>query len=306
MVKPESPCGDPPRRRPQGTSSGDTLTSEEAVDTPPGRQANPPSPSLMRRCFAEAAGTALLVAVGLSIVILDFGHASPVAAVIKSIAERRALTGFLFGATGMTVALSPLGRWSGAHINPVVTVAFVGEGTLPIREAAAYVASQSVGAVAGSVPLLLWSHMGSSVAYGATYPGSAGMAAAFLGEVVTTFVLITALLNFVSRPKVRRFTPLIFPPMYAVMVWLEAGYSGTSTNPARSLGPDLVGLDFRAYWLYVAAPVVGTGVALVVRRFAPVLRDLEVDVARVAHFETVRLDTVVSPVSKFRQNQDVT
>ena len=260
----------------------------------------------MRRCFAEAAGTALLVAIGLSIVIFDFGQASPVAAVIKSIAERRALTGFLFGATGMTVAMSPLGRWSGAHINPVVTLAFVGEGTLPIGEAAAYVASQIVGAISGSVPLLLWGHMGSSVTYGATYPGTSGTAAAFLGEVATTFVLITALLNFVSRSKIRRFTPLIFPPMYAVMVWLEAGYSGTSTNPARSIGPDLVGLDFRAYWLYVAAPVVGTALALAVRRFAPVLRDLEVDVARVAHFETARLDTAVSSVGKFRRSQEVT
>lgn len=260
-------------------------------------QAKPP-PALVVRCVAEAAGTAILVAVGLSIVIVDFGHGSPVAAVINSVAERRALTGFLFGATGMTVAISPLGRLSGAHINPVVTLAFAVERTLSAREAAGYIAAQTFGAVAGALPLLLWGHMGSSVAYGATYPGSAGVAAAFLGEVATTFVLIVALLSFVSRSEIRRFTPLIFPPMYAVMVWLEAGYSGTSTNPARSFGPDVAAMDFHVYWLYVAAPVVGTAVALAFRRFAPLLRDLEVDVARVAHFEAGRFDGVASGLKR--------
>lgn len=298
MAEPESPSGGLCRGCQEGTSSGATLTSDPAGGRPPGPKAKPPSPTLLRRCVAEAAGTAILVAVGLSIVIFDFGHGSPVAAAIHSVAERRALTGFLFGATGMTVAVSPLGRLSGAHINPVVTLAFVGEGTLSVREAVAYIAAQTFGAVAGALPLLLWGRMGSSVAYGATYPGSAGAAAAFLGEVATTFVLIVALLNFVSRSQLRRFTPLIFPPMYAVMVWLEAGYSGTSTNPARSFGPDVVGLDFRSYWLYVAAPVVGTAVALAFRRFAPGLRNLEVDAARVAHFETRTLDMVASEVER--------
>ncbi len=296
MVEPESPSGGPPSDRPVANPSRTPLTGGTGGVKRSDRKANPPSPSLMRRCFAEAAGTALLIAVGLSIVILDFGHGSPVASVIKGVAARRALTGFLFGATGMTVAISPLGRWSGAHINPVVTLAFLAERTMSSFEAFAYIASQLVGAVLGSLPLLAWGQMGSSVAYGATYPGPAGVAAAFLGEVATTFVLIISLLSFVSSSKVRRFTPLIFPPMYAVMVWLEAGFSGTSTNPARSLGPDVVGLDFRSYWLYVAAPVVGAAVALVFRRFAPVLRDVEVDVARVAHFEAARLDGFASSV----------
>ncbi|MGH9920604.1 MAG: aquaporin [Nitrososphaerales archaeon] len=74
--------------------------------------------SLFAKCVSEAIGTALLVAVGLSIVIFDEGRGSHLAHVLPSEAERRALTGMLFGATGMTIALSPVGRISGAHINP--------------------------------------------------------------------------------------------------------------------------------------------------------------------------------------------
>jgi Major intrinsic protein len=62
-------------------------------------------------------------------------------------------------------------------------------------------------------------------------------------------------------------------------------WSGTSTNPARSLGPDVVSLGTHHYWLYWAAPVVGTFLALAGRRFLPVLRNLEVDIARVAHLD---------------------
>ena len=252
------------------------------------------TPSLARRCFAEGLGTALLVGVGLSIVIFNFGKGSPVAAALPSLAARRALTGFLFGATGMTIALSPIGKVSGAHINPVVSVAFWVERTLPMRAAAAYIASQIAGAVIGCVPLLLWGSMGAGVHFGATYPGPQGEAAAFAGEVATTFVLVVGLLAFVGSLKLRRFTPLIFPPMYSVMVWLEALYSGTSTNPARSFGPDVVGADFHAYWLYVTAPLVGTAVALLARRVVGTFADWEVDVARVAHFELGNLDGYVS------------
>ena len=102
---------------------------------------------------------------------------------------------------------------------------------------------------------------------------------------ITTFFLIILLLSFVVKRRIRRFTPVIFPPLYCVMVWLEAPWSGTSTNPARSLGPDVVALGAHQYWLYWAGPVLGTLLALAGRRFLPVLRNLEVDIAKVAHFD---------------------
>jgi len=236
-------------------------------------------------CASELVGTALLLAIGLSIVIFDLGRASPLATLVPSLAGRRAITGLLFGATGMSIALSRVGTISGAHLNPVVSIAFWLERKLSTTTMVAFVASQLLGAVVGSVPLLAWRSMGRSVAYGATSPGSNGVAIAFLGETITTFVLIFLLFIFVSHARLRRYTPGLFPPLYCVMVWLEAPWSGTSTNPARSLGPDVITLAPHHYWLYWAAPILGTLLALAARRVVPVVRDLEIDIAKVAHFE---------------------
>lgn len=254
--------------------------------------------SLTSRCVAEAIGTALLLAIGLSVVIFDLGRSSPVAVLLPSVAGRRALTGLLFGATGMTIALSAIGRVSGAHLNPVVTLAFWLEGTMTPGQAAAYVTSQLGGAVVGAVPLLAWGGEGRALGYAATEPGPQGVGLAFAGEVATTFVMVTCLLAFVGHRRLRRYTPGIFPVLYCIMVWLEAPWSGTSTNPARSLGPDVVGLALHSYWLYVAAPVLGSLAALATRRFAPLLRGLHVDVARVSHFtrtEIRHIDRHVTP-----------
>jgi aquaporin Z len=245
----------------------------------------PEERSLLSRCLSEAIGTALLVTIGLSVVIFNEGHGSPLATVLPSEAARRALTGFLFGATGMTIALSPVGRVSGAHINPIVSLAFWFERTLPGRTLVLFIISQMMGAILGALPLLAWDSMGQSISYGATEPGPHGVVPAVLGEVITTFVLIILLLSFVGHRQIRRFTPAIFAPLYCLMVWLEAPWSGTNTNPARSLGPEVIALDVHHYWIYWVGPGLGTLLALAARRFLPVLRDLEVDVAKVARFD---------------------
>ena len=220
---------------------------------------------------AEALGTALLIAVGCSLVIADFGTGSAVARLLPSAAARRALTGLLFGTTGALIALSPIGRWSGAHLNPVVTLAFWLRGRMPGAVAAAYVGAQALGAIAGALPLLLWRSMGRSVLYAATTPGPAGPTLALLGEAGATAALIAGLFTFLGHRRMRPFTPALFPPLYAILVLVEAPLSGTSTNPARSLGPGLVGGTLGSYWLYVAGPLLGTLLVLAVWRLTPAL-----------------------------------
>ncbi len=234
---------------------------------------------------AELLGTALLLAVGLSVVILDFGAGSPVARLIPSEAWRRLITGFLFGSTGALIAVSPLGKISGAHINPVVTLAFLIEGKIRARHAAGYVVAQLAGAVAGCLPLLLWGRLGESVAYGSTVPGSAyPVWLAVVGETATTFALVILLLVFLGHKRIRRYTPLLLPVLYALMVFLEAPLSGTSTNPARSLGPAVVASDWRSWWVYWLGPALGALAAVAAHR-RTWLRVLEVDVAKLYHFE---------------------
>lgn len=234
---------------------------------------------------SEFAGTALLVAAGVSLVILDFGAGSPVAAAIPSAAMRRALTGFGFGCVGALIAVSVLGKVSGAHINPVVTLAFWLKGAIGGRNALGYVAAQLAGAVAGAVPLLAWGRFGASVDFGATVPGAGfGTGDALLGEAVTTAALVLGLFAFLGSPRLRPFTPLLFPFLYAVMVGLEAPVSGTSTNPARSLGPAVVAGVWRGWWVYLAGPVAGTLTAVALHG-ATWLRRFEVRVAKLYHFE---------------------
>lgn len=241
--------------------------------------------TLVGLMFSELVGTALLVGVGLSIVILNFGRGGPVASIVISAGQRRALTGFLFGTTGALIALSAVGKKSGAHINPVVSVAFWLEGVLPRRALFGYIASQLCGAVLGALPLLAWGPTGSSVSYGATIPGPGGALLALVGETLTTFALVLGLLSMVGNRRLRRFTPAMFPVLYAVMVYLEAPWSGTSTNPARSLGPAAIAGVWPGFWVYCIGPGLGTVAAILVRRAVPKLRDLEIDVAKIYHFE---------------------
>lgn len=234
---------------------------------------------------AELIGTAVLVAVGLSIVIVDFGHGSPASQLLPNAAARRALTGFLFGATGGLIAVSPLGRESGAHINPAVTVAFWLMGRLRLPHALGYVLCQLAGALLGAAPLLAWGGTGSSIAYGATVPGAGyGPIEALLGETATTFALIFGLFLFLRHRRLRAFTPAIFAPLYAIMVWLEAPISGTSTNPARSFGPAVISGLWHGWWIYWLGPLLGTLLAVAAYRWAKWER-YAIEVAKIYHFE---------------------
>lgn len=222
---------------------------------------------------------------GVSIVILDFGTGSPVASLLPDPGLRRLMTGFLFGAIGGSIAISPVGKVSGAHINPVVTLAFWLERKITRGHAAGYFLAQLCGGLLGALPLLAWGSMGLSVNFGATYPGSGyNVWQAVVGEVITTFCLIVGIFLFIGHRRLRPYTPLLFPFLYAVMVYIEAPVSGTSTNPARSLGPSVVSGEWHGWWVYWIGPLLGTLLALEVHRFSP-LKLFEIEVAKLYHFE---------------------
>ena len=238
-----------------------------------------------RLFLSELIGTALLVLVGLSLVIVMFGTGSPMARLIPSEGLRRLITGFLFGTTGATIALSAVGKESGAHINPAVTMVFWLFRRLDSRMAMIYVLAQLAGAIIGSLPLLAWGSMGRSVAFGATLPGDGySTQAVLLGEIVTTFTMVSLLIVFIGFRRPRPFTPGIFPILYAIMVYLEAPISGTSTNPARSLGPAIVSGQWQGWWIYWVGPLIGAFLATLACSFLA----KRITVAKLYHFDSDR------------------
>jgi aquaporin Z len=217
---------------------------------------------------AEAAGTALLVVVGLSIVIAFWGKGAPLASLPIGMGERRLLNGFLVSCIGVAIAYSPLGKISGAHINPAITLAFWLEGKLRWRDAGCYVAAQLLGGALGAAVLfLLWGSIGASDHWAATVPGqSIPIAFAVGGEILCTFLMVALVFVFASRHATQRYTPLVNPPLFAILSWLEAPISGASANPARSFAPELVSWNWSGWWVYWLGPALGAALAVVLLR----------------------------------------
>jgi aquaporin Z len=234
---------------------------------------------------SELLGTAVLLLGGLSLVIFVFGAGSPMERIVPSVVLRRIMTGFLFGCVGALIAVSAVGKESGAHINPVVTLGFWLLRKLDSKTTLVYIVAQLIGACVGSLPLLAWGSMGRSVAFGATVPGEGYTTPAVLiGEAVTTFALITGLCLFIGFRHLRSFTPAMIPFLYAVMVPLEASVSGTSTNPARTFGPALISGRWEGWWIYWVGPLIGTLAAILV--CSSLARRIEV--AKLYHFDSDR------------------
>jgi len=233
--------------------------------------------------MAEFLGTGLLLLAGLSIVIFMFGSGSPMAELIPSVKLRQMITGFLFGSVGASIALSPIGKVSGAHINPAVTIVFWLFRKLEGRLAITYILSQLTGAVIGCLPLLVWGQMGRSIDFGVTVPGQGFTTqTAFLGEVITTFTMVLLLIVFIGFRQIRQFTPYMFPVLYAIMVPLEADISGISTNPARSFGPAVISGQWAAFWIYIAGPLTGALLA----SLAGSMLAKRITIAKLYHFDS--------------------
>jgi len=234
---------------------------------------------------AEAIGTGLLLFFGISIVILNWGEGSVVAKLIPSEPTRRLLTGFLFGTVGCLVTISPVGKFSGAHINPAVTLAFWLRGKIRYDTMLGYILSQLFGATIGTIALLIWGKHAQSIQYGITLPGDAGVTSAFIGEIIVTACLIIYLYLFIGTKRLRNYTPYGIPFLFAFLTWAEAAISGCSTNPARSFAPALVAGNFTDHWIYWVAPVIGVIIVTLFFRWRRINRIYKMESARVSYHD---------------------
>src|SRR5690242_8666423 len=212
-----------------------------------------------RRLFSELLGTFFLVLVAAGGGMM--GQAFP-----GTIARAAAVT-----APGLMVMAIILfmGKVSGAHLNPAVSIGFSLRGDFPWSRVPGYIVVQLIGASLAAWFLQAVIHV--SATYGSNYPApNYSSADAFLMEAVLTFGLLSVILGTASGAQNIGVFGALGVGGYIILAGLWGSpISGASMNPARTFGPDLVGRDFTSYWVYVAGPLVGAAIAV---GFAWVLR----------------------------------
>jgi aquaporin Z len=203
-----------------------------------------------RRLFSELLGTFMLVLVAAGGGLLHGkGEISLAAAVVAP------------GLMVMAIILF-MGAISGAHLNPIVSLAFALRRDFPWRRIAGYITVQLLGATLAC--LFLLAVFGNVQHLGATLPGPGYHDwQALLMEIALTAVLVSVILGTASGAQNVGTIGALGVGGYIALAGLwSAPVSGTSMNPARSFGPALVSGHWTSYWVYVVGPLAGSLIAV--------------------------------------------
>jgi aquaporin Z len=212
-----------------------------------------------RRIVAEVFGTFFLVLVAAGAGTVDAVYGGTISRGAQVVAPALMV---------MAVILA-IGAVSGAHLNPVVTIAFFLRGEFPLRRIPLYLVAQLAGAVVAC--LLLWAMFGKVGGLGATVPGphTADVRAMWMEAVLTCGLVSTILGTASGAQNVGPLSALAVAGYIALAGLWASPVSGASMNPARSLGPQIVTGDYAHLWVYLVGPSIGmlvaVGVAYVLR-----------------------------------------
>jgi aquaporin Z len=212
-----------------------------------------------RRLFSELLGTFLLVMVAAGGGMMSQSFPGVIGRSAAVVAPGLMVMGIILF----------MGKVSGAHLNPVVSIAFALRRDFPWRRVPGYIVVQLIGATLAA--LVLHAVITVSAKYGANYPalGHSDMAA-FWMELLLTMGLVSVILGTASGAQnIGLFGALGVGGYIALAGLWGSPISGASMNPARTFGPDLVSTTFTGYWIYVAGPLAGAvlavGIAFVLR-----------------------------------------
>jgi aquaporin Z len=212
-----------------------------------------------RRLFSELLGTFFLVLAAAGGGMM--GHAFP-----GVISHTAAVTAPAL--TVMAIILF-MGKVSGAHLNPAVSVAFALRRDFPWRRVPGYIVVQLAGATLAA--LFLHAVINVSAKYGSNYPAPGySSVAAFWMELILTMGLVSVILGTASGAQNVGVIGAFGVGSYVALAGLWGSpISGASMNPARTFGPDLASTTFTSYWVYVAGPIAGAvlavGIAFILR-----------------------------------------
>lgn len=227
-----------------------------------------------RKVVAELIGTACLVFFGAGTATLCFGFGATGSVAAAGVVA----TALAFGLVLLVLCYS-LGPISGCHVNPAVTMGFLTSGRIPVAEAVAYWIAQVVGGIIGA--LVMWGMFSGAEDYstdkvglGADGFGSASMVGlnaggAFLAEAVLTFLFVFVVLAVTRKAAWPQLGGVAIGLALTTVHLIGIPLTGTSVNPARSIGPALfVGGDaLTQLWLFIIAPLVGGVVAALASRY---------------------------------------
>jgi aquaporin Z len=216
-----------------------------------------PAPTLAQKLSAEAIGTFVLILFGVGAAV---------------VADDYAAVGLSFG-IAIIVMVYAFGRISGGHFNPAVSLGAALGGRISWKEAGAYMGAQLVGAIVGALVLVLILIAGDTGfeigddALGANGFGDRGgleLGGALIIEIVMTFIFVLVILAVTdTRNEHPALAPLAIGLALAAIHFASMGATGTSVNPARSIGPALFagGDAISQVWLFIVAPLIGAAIA---------------------------------------------
>jgi aquaporin Z len=205
------------------------------------------------RLIIEYVGTFFLVTVAAgSGVINHYAGGGPISRTAAVIAPGAVVMAMIY-------ALGPL---SGLHINPAVTLAFTARGVFKVAWVVPYLIVQFAGAISAALFLqAMYSHVDAGGNYPIAKPG--GDWRSLVMEIILTAILVTVILNTATGYRsIGHNAALAVGSTVALLGLFASPISGASMNPARTLGPDIVSLNFTGWWIYVIGPVVGAAIAV--------------------------------------------
>jgi len=227
--------------------------------------------SAMKKYAAEGLGTFALVLFGCG--------AAAIAGVSATGPSGLGLLGisFAFGLAVVAMAYT-IGPISGCHINPAISVAMTIAGKLSAKDLVGYVISQCIGAIAGAGVLYLIASGGAgfemvewglgSNGWGEGYLGNYSMQSAFIAELVFTFLFLMVIFGTTAKKASPAMAGLAIGISLVLIHFVAIPITGTSVNPARSLGPALFagGMAMQQLWLFIVAPIAGGVLAALTRK----------------------------------------
>ena len=215
----------------------------------------------MKKAIAEFIGTFALVFIGCGTVVIGGMASGPTAITELAIA-------LAFGLSIVAMAYG-IGQISGCHLNPAVSFGVYAAGRMTLEELLTYCVAQVAGAIAAALVLymiLSGKASGWNGALGQTTWSEYSTLSAFIFETVGTFLFLVCILGVTQRGAPVELAGIAIGLTLAAIHLVGINISGSSVNPARSLGPAMVGYAhnpeaLKQIWLYILAPLIGAGVA---------------------------------------------